>query len=230
MTAHDEKRLRELFDTLFAAHPWHGIDPGPPGGAMTAYIEIVPTDAVKYELDKRSGALRIDRPQRYSSLVPMPYGFLPQTYCGQRVAARCAERQGAGAGSIQGDHDPMDVCVLTEKTLAHGNFLAQVRPIGGLRMIDGNEADDKIVAVLEKDLAYGHLHELSDCPAGIVDRLKHYFLTYKQLPGEGPRKVQIAEQYDRAEAVEVIGRSLADYRDEFGEPEGRLAALRGLLR
>lgn len=230
MAGHDDSRLRALFDTLFAAHPWHGIEPGEAKGPMTAYIEIVPTDAVKYELDKRSGALRIDRPQRYSSLVPMPYGFLPQTYCGARVAARCAERTGRAAASLQGDHDPMDVCVLTEKTLVHGNFLAQVRPIGGLRMIDGNEADDKIVAVLENDLAYGHLRELAECPAGIVDRLKHYFLTYKQLPGEGPRKVEIAEQYDRAEAVEAIARSLADYRDEFGAPEGRLAALRGLLR
>jgi inorganic pyrophosphatase len=230
--AHDDKRLRDLFHTLFAAHPWHGIEPGDPADAMTAYIEIVPTDAVKYELDKASGALRIDRPQRYSSLAPMPYGFLPQTYCGESVAARSAERLAeAGRGVVlKGDGDPMDVCVLTEKPLAHGGFLARVRPIGGLRMIDGDEADDKIVAVLESDLAWGHLRELAECPRGIIDRLTHYFLTYKQLPGEGPRKVSIAEQYDRAEAVLVIGRSLADYRAEFGEPEGRLSALRDLLR
>jgi inorganic pyrophosphatase len=105
-----------------------------------------------------------------------------------------------------------------------------VRPIGGLRMIDGEEADDKIVAVLESDLAWGHLHELADCPDAIIERLKHYFLTYKQLPGEGPRKVQIAEQYDRAEAIEMVSRSLRDYRDEFGPPEERLPLLRRLLR
>jgi inorganic pyrophosphatase len=124
----------------------------------------------------------------------------------------------------------MDVCVLTEKTLAHGGFLARVRPIGGLRMIDGEEADDKIVAVLESDLAWGHLRELAECPDAITERLKHYFLTYKQLPGEGPRKVKIAEQYDRAEAVEMVRRSLQDYRHEFGLPEERLPLLRRLLR
>ncbi len=226
--APDEKRLRALIDTLFAAHPWHGIDPGDAADVLTAYIELVPTDAVKYELDKQSGALRIDRPQRYSSLAPMPYGFFPQTYCGASVAARGAER--TGASPVHGDGDPMDVCVLTEKTLAHGGFLARVRPIGGLRMIDGEEADDKIVAVLESDLAWGHLRELADCPDAIIERLKHYFLTYKQLPGEGPRKVQIAEQYDRAEAIEMVRRSLRDYRDEFGPPEERLPLLRRLLR
>ena len=162
MTSTEDTRLRALLDTLFAAHPWHGIDPGDPAGVMTAYIEIVPTDAVKYELDKQSGALRIDRPHRSSSLAPMPYGFVPQTYCGTSVAARCAER--TSSGPVEGDHDPMDVCVLTEKPLEHGGFLARVRPIGGLRMIDGNEADDKIVAVLENDLAWGALRELTDCP------------------------------------------------------------------
>ncbi len=228
MTTTDETRLRALLDTLFAAHPWHGIDPGNPEQALTAYIEIVPTDAVKYELDKQSGALRIDRPHRYSSLAPMPYGFVPQTYCGTSVAARCTER--TSSGPVEGDHDPMDVCVLTEKPLEHGGFLARVRPIGGLRMIDGNEADDKVVAVLENDLAWGGLHELADCPAGIVDRLKHYFLTYKQLPGEGNRKVVIAEQYDRAEAIEMVRRSQKDYRDQFGAPEDRVRLLRELLR
>lgn len=224
----DDLKLRALLDTLFAAHPWHGIAPGDPAGALTAYIEIVPTDAVKYELDKQSGALRIDRPHRYSSLAPMPYGFLPQTWCGASVAARCAER--TSSGPVEGDHDPMDVCVLTEKPLEHGGFLARVRPIGGLRMIDGNEADDKIIAVLENDLAWGQLRELSECPAGIIDRLKHYFLTYKQLPGEGQRKVIIAEQYDRAEAVEMVDRSLRDYRSRFGDPDARISLLRELLR
>ena len=71
-------------------------------------------------------------------------------------------------------------------------------------MLDGDEADDKIIAVLEKDLAFGDLHDIAECPPGVIDRLCHYFLTYKQLPGEPARTVNIAEIYDRVEAVEVI--------------------------
>jgi inorganic pyrophosphatase len=215
--------LDQLLRTVFQAHPWHGIEPGDPAGVVNAFIEIVPTDTVKYELDKPSGHLRIDRPQRYSSQPPTLYGFIPRTYCGKSIGDRAAQRTGLGA--LLGDHDPLDVCVLTEKSIAYGNFLLRARPIGGLRMIDGNEADDKIVAVLEKDIAFGDLHDIAECPPGLVDRLRHYFLTYKQLPGEPARSVSIAEVYDRVEAVEVIRRSLEDYRTEFGTPAESLAKL-----
>jgi inorganic pyrophosphatase len=201
---------------MFQAHPWHGVSPG--AGAprkLNAFIEIVPTDAVKYELDKISGHLRVDRPQRFSSMCPALYGFIPQTFCGERVAQRCAERQGAAASGIQGDGDPMDICVLTEKTFAQGNFFLQATPIGGLRMIDGHQADDKIIAILDSDLAYGHIPDISECPQALVDRLKHYFLSYKQLPGDAPRRVEIVEVYDRDEALEVIRRSMADYQEQF---------------
>ena len=117
----------ELLATLFQAHPWHGVPSGDPDDVVNAYIEIVPSDVVKYELDKASGHLRIDRPQRYSSLAPSLYGFIPQTYCGDRVAARCAER--TGVAGIRGDRDPMDICVLTEKANAHGGFLLRARPL-----------------------------------------------------------------------------------------------------
>jgi inorganic pyrophosphatase len=115
----------------------------------------------------------------------------------------------------------MDICVLSEKEFAHGSFFLRARPIGGLRMIDSNQADDKILAVLEADLAYGHMQDINDCPQGLIDRLKHYFLSYKQLPEEGPRRVEIAEVYDRAEALEVINRSGRDYRARFGDPRKR---------
>jgi inorganic pyrophosphatase len=187
----------------------------------------VPTDSVKNELDKSSGHLRVDRPQRYSSQPPTLYGFIPQTYCGQSVGARCSER--TGVPNMRGDGDPMDICVLTEKSMAHANFFLKARPIGGLRMVDGDEADDKIVAVLERDMAYGDLRDIADCPAGIVERLRHYFLTYKQMPGEPARTVRIAEVYDRVEAVEVIRRSLHDYRATFGAPEDRVEKLLRLL-
>lgn len=96
-------------------------------------------------------------------------------------------------------------------------------------MIDGEQADDKIVAVLEADIVYGHIEDIGECPPGLVDRLKHYFLSYKQLPGETSRRVEIADVYDRAEACEVIERSLGDYRTQFGEPGRRIAQLRQLI-
>ncbi|MER3427849.1 MAG: inorganic pyrophosphatase [Pyrinomonas sp.] len=223
-----ESKLHNLFTLLFQAHPWHGVAPGEEAPeVVNAYIEIVPTDAVKYELDKVSGHLRVDRPQRFSSFCPTLYGFIPQTFCGEAVAEIC--RQRTGLTDVEGDGDPMDICVLTEKTAAHGNFFVRARPIGGLRMIDGNDADDKIIAVLESDVVYGRLEDITECPKGLIDRLKHYFMSYKQLPDEAPRRVEIIDVYNRAEALEIIRRSIADYRERYGEPEERMGALRRLL-
>jgi len=219
--------LDRLINIMFQAHPWHGVAPGDPASVVQAFIEIVPTDTVKYELDKTSGHLHVDRPQLYSSQPPTLYGFIPQTYCGPKVGARCSER--CGVAGIRGDGDPMDICILTEKSMAHAGFFLRARPIGGLRMIDGSEADDKIVAVLERDIAYGNLRDIADAPAGVVERLRHYFLTYKQMPGEPARTVRIAEVYDRVEAVEVIRRSLDDYRDTYGDARSRPAQLARLL-
>lgn len=223
-----ETKLHNLFTLLFQAHPWHGVSPGEEAPeTVNVYIEIVPTDAVKYELDKISGHLRVDRPQRFSSFCPTLYGLIPQTFCGEAVAELC--RQRTGLKDIKGDGDPMDICVLTEKTAAHGNFFVRARPIGGLRMIDGNDADDKIIAVLESDVVYGRIRDISECPKGLIDRLKHYFLSYKQLPNEAPRRVEIIDVYDRVEALDVIKRSMDDYRENYGEPEERMGVLRQLL-
>jgi inorganic pyrophosphatase len=198
----------------FQAHPWHGLTPGKEAPeTVNTYIEIVPTDAVKYELDKASGHLHVDRPQRFSSMCPSLYGFIPQTFCGEEVAKLCAER--TGYSGIKGDGDPMDICVLTEKTFAQGNFFLRAKPIGGLRMIDGEQADDKIISILESDLAYGHIRDIGECPKALVDRLNHYFLSYKQLPGDAPRRVEIVDVYDREEALDVIRRSLIDYKSKF---------------
>ena len=224
----NDKALHDLLALLFQAHPWHGVPFGSDApGTVNAYIEIVPTDAVKYELDKSSGHLRVDRPQRFSSMCPTLYGFIPQTYCGDEVGALCSAR--TGLDGIKGDGDPMDICVLSEKAFTHGDFFVRANPIGGLRMIDGVEADDKIIAVLESDVAYGHFKEITDCPQGLVDRLRHYFLSYKQLPNEAPRRVEIADVYGREEAIEVIQRSLDDYRARYGAPETRVDELRRLL-
>lgn len=224
-----DEALHNLLALLFQAHPWHGVSPGAHAPEkINSYIEIVPTDAVKYELDKPSGHLRIDRPQRFSSQCPTLYGFIPQTYCGQEVARRCEEH--TDVSGIRGDGDPMDICVLSEKPFAQGNFFVNARAIGGLRMIDGVEADDKIVAVLESDVAYGHIKDIKECPRGLVDRLRHYFLSYKQFPGEAPRRVEIKEVYNSGEAQEVIRASMRDYHERFGAPEKRMSELRRLLR
>jgi len=210
----DNDATKRTSGRLFQAHPWHGLTPGKDAPAMVnAYIEIVPTDAVKYELDKQSGHLHVDRPQRFSSMCPSLYGFIPQTFCGDEVAKLCAER--TGACDIKGDGDPMDICVLTEKTFAQGNFFLRAKPIGGLRMIDGEQADDKIISILESDLAYGHIRDIAECPKALVDRLRHYFLSYKQFPGDAPRRVEIVDAYDAEEARNVIRRSLIDYRNNL---------------
>src|SRR6186997_3093182 len=176
----DDAALHHVFKLLFQAHPWHGVSSGETAPTeVRAFIEIVPTDVVKYELDKTSGHLRVDRPQRFSSMCPTLYGFIPQTFCGPLVAELCAEK--IGQTDIEGDGDPMDICVLSEKSFAQGSFFLNAKPIGGLRMIDGQQADDKIIAVLESDLAYGGLNDIRDVAQGLVDRLKHYFLSYKQL-------------------------------------------------
>jgi len=228
--ADDEKGLEKLLAIMFQAHPWHGITAGDDAPYLVnAYVEIVPTDAVKYELDKASGHLKVDRPQRFSSFPPTLYGFIPQTFCGERVAELCRECLG-GEQQIRGDGDPMDICVLTERPVSHASFLVRARPIGGLRMVDGSEADDKIIAVLERDVAYGHIEDISHVPKGLIDRLQHYFLTYKQLPQESPRRVEIADVYDRDSALETIRRSLEDYRSRYGAPENRVSELRRLLK
>jgi inorganic pyrophosphatase len=193
------------------------VDVGPDAPrVLTAYVEIVPTDAVKYELDKDSGILKIDRPQQFSNVCPALYGFVPRTLCDAEVGRFCEER--TGRTGIVGDGDPMDICVLTERPITHGDILVRVRPIGGLRMIDGDEADDKIIAVMENDAVFGAMQDISECPAGMLDRLRHYFLTYKQLPDGTRRRVEITHVYGLADAHEVIRRSRLDYDRRFTPP------------
>lgn len=221
--AEKEQTLRSLMGYLFRAHPWHGVLIG--GRApevVTMYVEIVPTDTVKYEIDKGTGILKVDRPQKYSNVCPTLYGLIPQTYCAERVGELCADR--TGRSGIIGDGDPLDICVLSEKDMPRGDILLQAIPIGGLRIIDGNEADDKIIAVMQNDAVYGGWGDISDCPPLLIERLTHYFLTYKDLPGTIERRVEMTHAYGREEAHEVIRRSREDYQNHFGEIEASLAA------
>ncbi len=191
-------------------HPWHGLDVGPdPPDVVHAYIEITPFDFVKYELDKETGYMRVDRPQRTSSQPPTLYGIVPRTYCGERVG-RLME------GAERGDGDPLDICVVSERPISRSEVILNARVVGGLPMVDGGEADDKIIAVLVNDYVWGEVQELSELPGIIVERLRHYFTTYKLVPGRDA-SVSIAAPYGRAHARAVIEASIEDYADMFGE-------------
>ncbi len=197
-------------------HPWHGLEVGDdPPSLVQAYIEITPVDTVKYEIDKETGYLRVDRPQRYSSQPPTLYGFVPQTFCGARVDELSPK-------SSRGDHDPIDICVLSERSISRSEILLDARIIGGLRMIDFDEADDKLVAVLENDDAWGTASDLSDVPEVLIERLRHYFLTYKSVPesqqgDEGPKDIEVDRVYGVDHAQKVLEASMADYDERYGD-------------
>jgi inorganic pyrophosphatase len=190
-------------------HPWHGLGPGKDAPrVIQAYIEITPFDSVKYEVDKETGYLRVDRPQRSSSLPPTLYGFIPGTYCGRRVA-------GLAPGAVRADGDPLDVCVASERPIDRAEVILSARVVGGLKMIDQGEADDKIVAVLENDPFWAAAREIGDLPPALIERLRHYFLTYKLVPGQRVR-ARIDRVYGRAHALAVVRAAMADYDDAFG--------------
>lgn len=211
---------------VFKAHPWHGITLGEKSpNIINAYIELVPGDTIKYELDKHTGYLKIDRPQIYSNICPSLYGMIPQTYSGKRVAEYCNEK--TGRTDIIGDGDPIDICVLTEKLIPHGDVLLRCRPIGGLRMLDGGEADDKIIAVMNDDPVYNERYDISVVPKSVINRLKHYFLTYKQSPDEKEQRCEITHIYGREEAYEVIRRSHEDYLEKFPDLDRMAKIVRG---
>ncbi len=199
---------------LHKPHPWHGISYGENApDNITCYIEMVPADLVKYEIDKVSGYRKVDRPQKFSNIIPALYGFIPQTYCGDLVAERANQK--THRSSIIGDGDPLDICVLSERNITSGDIILEAIPIGGFRMIDKNEADDKIIAVMAKDEIYSQWKDINEVPEQMINRLRHYFLTYKNIPGESNAIVEIAETYGRAEAHEVIKRSMEDYNKKF---------------
>ena len=199
---------------LYKSHPWHGLDLGDKAPEIvTCFIEIVSTDTVKYEIDKKSGYLSIDRPQKYSNTIPALYGFLPRTYSGDRVAELTNIQ--LNKNDIQGDGDPIDICVLTEKDITHGDIIVKARPIGGFRLLDQGKADDKLIAVLKDDAIYSTFRDISEIPKRIVDRLKHYFTTYKDLPEDKECRCHLTGIYGVDIAQVVIRRSIIDYNSHL---------------
>ncbi len=217
------KQLWQKLGRRYQSHPWHGINIGKDApNTVMSFIEMTPSDSVKYEIDKESGFIKVDRPQKFSNIVPALYGFIPQTFCAEEVADYCMEK--TGKKNIKGDGDPLDICVLTERNITHGNIIVPAIPIGGFRMIDNNEADDKIIAILKGDQIYERWTDILDCPSSIINRLKHYFLTYKNIPGEEAAKVEIPNIYGKEEALEVIKRSQKDYKKHFGDAEEAMSS------
>ena len=214
------KNLAKALTNRFVAHPWHGIEIGKNAPAIVnAFIEITPADAVKYEIDKASGFIMVDRPQKLSNHMPCLYGFIPKTYCDTAVAEFAREK--TGRTDIDGDLDPLDICVISEREFNHANILCEAKVIGGFRMLVGGEADDKIIAVLKGDQAYGEMNEISEMPKLVIDRVRHFFLTYKDLDGAA-KNVEITHVYGREEAYEVIQKATEDYASKFGNADEAL--------
>lgn len=203
-----EKGRPESFHS-WRPHPWHGLSPGlNPPLEVRAYIEITPYDLVKYEVDKESGYTIVDRPQRLSAAPPALYGFIPQTYCDEGVRKLTP-------GAKRADGDPLDICVISERQIERGDILLNTRVIGGIQMIDGGEADDKIIAVLRNDNIWSDANDISDLPDVLIQRLTHYFSTYKMGPNM-TSGVQITAIYGREHAGSVVSAAIQDYVDVFG--------------
>lgn len=194
-------------------HPWHGLEVGPnPPELVHAFIEITSFDLVKYEVDKVTGYLRVDRPQRTSSHPPTLYGFVPRTYCGRQVGALCDK-------TITGDGDPLDICVLSERPISRSEIILNARVVGGIQSIDGGRADDKIIGILENDYVWGGITDITELPAAFLERLRHYFSTYKLIPGV-ETVVSIEGIYGAEHAKRVVEAAIQDYNLEFGEAPG----------
>lgn len=192
-------------------HPWHGLEIGDEAPqVVNAYIEITPFDLIKYEVDKTTGYLRVDRPQRSSSQPPSLYGFVPRTFCGKRIGA-------LSQSASKGDGDPLDICVLSERPINRSEVIVKARVVGGLCTIDHGEADDKIIAVMDSDTFWSDAHDLADIPTVLVERLQHYFATYKMVLEKDAQPIVIEEIYGRERALKVVEAAIQDYSEEYGQ-------------
>ena len=159
-------------------HPWHGLEVGPePPRIVHAYIEITPFDLVKYEIDKVTGYLRVDRPQRTSSQPPTLYGFIPRTYCGRRVHALSPEAE-------RGDGDPLDICVISEGPSTRAEVILNARVVGGLaghRWRRSRRQDHRRAG--ERRVLEGRRGYFRRCPTSWSSGCDTTFSTYKMMPG-----------------------------------------------
>jgi inorganic pyrophosphatase len=178
-------------------HPWHDIELGERiEEHFRAVIEIPKGSKVKYELDKGTGLLAIDRVLASAVHYPANYGFLPQTYCA--------------------DGDPLDALVLGQEPVVP-LCLLRARAIGVIGMRDETRADDKIIAIHVDDPEYADYEDVADLPPHLVRELEHFFLDYKELEG---KVVAVEGLRGRAQAEQVIHRAVRAYREAFGTAGG----------
>ena len=173
---------------------WHDIDPAEITPTdFTAVIEIPKGSSCKYELDKKTGIIRLDRVLYTATHYPANYGFIPRTYAD--------------------DGDPLDVLVLCAEPI-YPLSLVQVYPIGCMRMIDDGKEDDKIIAIPFSDPTYRGISSIDELPAHIFDEIMHFFTVYKQLEN---KQTAVKELFDRKEAEEIIQSCIQAYAEKFGD-------------
>lgn len=173
-------------------HPWHNVSFGDQApDIVTALIEIPKGSKAKYEVDKVSGLLKLDRVLFSSVFYPANYGFIPQT--------------------LGDDHDPLDILVLSQIEIVP-LCLVKARVIGVMRMIDNNEGDDKIIAVAENDMSVNHIKDISELPAHFIEELQNFFENYTKLE---KKKVRIDGFQSIDKAKEIIVRAIDFYKETF---------------
>lgn len=173
-------------------NPWHSVSPGSEvPNVVNAIIEIPKGCRAKYELDKESGLLKLDRVLYSSVYYPANYGFIPQSYCD--------------------DHDPLDILVISQIECVP-MCIIDAKVIGVMQMIDGGEADDKIIAVAANDMSVNHINDISELPPHFIDEMRHFFEEYKKLE----KKTVVVEEFQNKEkAKQIILQSFEDYRKSF---------------
>lgn len=171
---------------------WHGLsEKYIKEDDFTAVIEISKGGKNKYELDKETGLLRLDRVLYTSTHYPANYGFIPRT--------------------LADDDDPLDVLVICAEPI-HPLTLVQVYPIGVIRMLDGGRTDDKIIAIPFSDPNYNHITHINNLPPHIFDEMVHFFKVYKQLEN---KETDIRTVYGRDEALVIIREAIINYKKVF---------------
>jgi inorganic pyrophosphatase len=189
--------VRIWFASIPRMHPWHDVGLGPDvPNILSAVIEIPKGSKTKYELDKPSGLIRVDRILFSAVHYPANYGFFPQTYCD--------------------DHDPLDVLVLGQEAVVPLSIM-RVKPIGMMKMLDQGIEDDKIIAVHIDDPEYAHYQSIENLPPHRMSEVRRFFEDYKELEN---KKVVIQNLLGRDEARLVIRRAL-DFYQEYLKDGGR---------
>jgi len=175
-------------------NPWHDLSYGDAAPEIvTAVIEIPNNSRGKYELHKESGMLMLDRVLSGAVRYPANYGFIPQTYCD--------------------DKDPLDILIIASVDL-YPLCIVEARVIGVMKMVDGGEMDDKIIAVAANDPYYKEVKELSDLPKMQLAEIKHFFEDYKTLEN---KVVEVKEFKNRETAISIVKESIELYRTEIAK-------------